>query len=57
MPDRNETITTADGAISLFTVECLGNCDHAPCLQIDGVDRGPVTAEAAAALVREIRGR
>ena len=33
------------GAFTLVTVECLGNCDHAPCLQIDGVDRGPVTPE------------
>jgi NADH-quinone oxidoreductase subunit E len=47
--------TTPDGAITLVTAECLGNCDHAPCLQIDGVDHGPVTAEAAAALVEELR--
>jgi NADH-quinone oxidoreductase subunit E len=49
--------TTPDGAVTLVTVECLGHCDHGPCLQIDGLDRGPVTAESAAALVREIRGR
>ena len=49
--------TTADGAITLVAVECLGNCDRAPCLQIDGVDRGPVTRDSAAAIVREIRGR
>jgi NADH-quinone oxidoreductase subunit E len=49
--------TTADGAVTLVTVECLGNCDHAPCLQIDGVDRGPVTRDSAAAIVRELRGR
>ncbi len=47
--------TTPDGAISLAAVECLGNCDHAPCLQVDGVDLGPVTREAAAALIRELR--
>jgi NADH-quinone oxidoreductase subunit E len=47
--------TTADGAFTLVTAECLGNCDHAPCLQIDGVDHGPVTAEAAGALIEELR--
>lgn len=49
--------TTPDGAITLVAVECLGNCDHAPCLQVDGLDRGPVTKEEAAAIVKEIRGR
>ncbi|MEN6560653.1 MAG: NAD(P)H-dependent oxidoreductase subunit E [Acidobacteriota bacterium] len=48
--------TTPDGAISLAAVECLGNCDHAPCLQVDGVDRGPMTREAAAALIKELKG-
>jgi formate dehydrogenase subunit gamma len=49
--------TTADGAVTLVTVECLGNCDHGPCLQVGGCDRGPVTAEFAASLARELRGR
>jgi NADH:ubiquinone oxidoreductase subunit E len=49
--------TTADGAVTLVAVECLGRCDHGPCLQIDGVDRGPVTADEAAAILREVRGR
>jgi NADH-quinone oxidoreductase subunit E len=46
--------TTSDGRITLETVECLGNCDHAPCLQIDGVDHGPVTRDCAAALIGEL---
>jgi NADH-quinone oxidoreductase subunit E len=46
--------TTADGRITLITVECLGNCDNAPCLQIDGVDHGHVTRETAGALLREL---
>jgi len=49
--------TAADGSVTLVIVECLGNCDHAPCLQIDGVDHGPVTRETAASLVRELKGR
>lgn len=46
--------TTPGGRITLVTVECLGNCDQAPCLQIDGVDRGRVTCESAAALIEEL---
>jgi NADH-quinone oxidoreductase subunit E len=47
--------TTTDGAITLLTAECLGHCDHAPCLQVDGVDHGPVTRETVAALIEEIK--
>ncbi len=49
--------TTSDGRFTLLTVECLGNCDHAPCLQVDGVDRGPMTREAAETLVRELEAK
>jgi NADH-quinone oxidoreductase subunit E len=48
--------TTPDGAISLAAVECLGNCDHAPCLQVDGTDQGPMTRERVAALIKELQG-
>lgn len=48
--------TTPDGSISLAAVECLGNCDHAPCLQVDGVERGPMTRDAVAALLEELKG-
>lgn len=47
--------TTPDGAIHLAAVECLGHCDHAPCLQVDGVDHGPVSRETAAALLEELK--
>jgi NADH-quinone oxidoreductase subunit E len=47
--------TTTDGAITLLTAECLGHCDHAPCLQVDGVDHGRVTRETVAALIEEIK--
>jgi len=49
--------TTSDGRITLAAVECLGNCDHAPCLQVDGVDRGRVTRETAEALLRELEAK
>jgi NADH:ubiquinone oxidoreductase subunit E len=38
--------TTADGKFTLVTAECLGNCDRAPCLMVDGEDYGPVDTEA-----------
>ncbi len=37
--------TSTDGLFTLLTVECLGNCDHAPCLMINDEDHGPVTKE------------
>lgn len=47
--------TTPDGAITLVTAECLGHCDHAPCLQVNGVDHGPVTRETVAAIIEELK--
>jgi NADH-quinone oxidoreductase E subunit len=32
--------TTSDGRFTLLTVECLGNCDQAPCLMVDTDDHG-----------------
>jgi NADH-quinone oxidoreductase subunit F len=48
--------TTPDRLFSLKKVECLANCDMAPCLQIneDFVDR--VTTEQAVGLVDQIKG-
>jgi NADH-quinone oxidoreductase subunit E len=39
--------TTPDGRFTLETVECLGHCDHAPCLMVNDDDYGPVTPAAA----------
>lgn len=47
--------TTPDGRFTLVTAECLGHCDHGPCLQIDGLDHGPVSPESAAALIEELK--
>lgn len=38
--------TTPDGKYTLVTVECLGNCDHAPCLMVNDDDFGPVSRAA-----------
>jgi NADH-quinone oxidoreductase subunit E len=47
--------TTADGAFTLVTAECLGNCDRAPCLQVDGEDHGPVDAVTLMSLLAALR--
>jgi formate dehydrogenase subunit gamma len=38
--------TSADGALTIEPVYCLGNCALAPALMLDGVLRGRITAEA-----------
>jgi NADH-quinone oxidoreductase E subunit len=38
--------TTPDGRYTLLAVECLGNCDHAPCLMVNDEDYGPVSRDA-----------
>jgi NADH-quinone oxidoreductase subunit E len=38
--------TTADGVFSLVEVECIGACDKAPAIMIDGDHHGPVTPES-----------
>jgi NADH-quinone oxidoreductase subunit E len=45
--------TTSDGRFTLLTVECLGNCDQAPCLMVDEDDHGRVQKEQ----LDEILGR
>jgi NADH-quinone oxidoreductase subunit E len=37
--------TTSDGRFTLLVTECLGNCDHAPCLMVNDEEHGPVTGE------------
>ena len=47
--------TTADGAVTLEPVYCLGNCALAPSVMVDGRLRGRVNADAASALANELR--
>lgn len=48
--------TTADGAITVQEVQCLGYCDAAPCVQVDADrTRGPLTPDDAAGLLEELR--
>ena len=46
--------TTADGKFTLETVECLGNCDHAPCLMVNDDDYGPVTRDAVEGILKRL---
>jgi len=48
--------TTADGAITLRAVECLGGCSTPTIVAVDGRYRQSVTPEDAAEIVREVRG-
>jgi len=46
--------TTPDGKFTLVTVECLGNCDHAPCLMINDDDYGPATREMIDGILKRL---
>lgn len=48
--------TTADGMFTLTTVECLGNCDRAPCVTIDGEEHGSVDPAAIDGLLSSLEG-
>lgn len=47
--------TSADGAVTLEPVYCLGLCASAPALMIDGEVHGRATGEMAEALLAEVR--
>jgi NADH-quinone oxidoreductase subunit E len=49
--------TTADGAVTLRAVECLGGCGYATVVAVDNRYRQHVEPEDAAAIVEDIRGR
>ena len=46
--------TTPDGRITLEFAECLGGCDFAPCLLVDGVLHKDLTEEKIDALVASL---
>jgi formate dehydrogenase subunit gamma len=48
--------TTADGAITLEAVYCLGNCACAPAVMVDGELRGRVTEASLGAMVTTAGG-
>ena len=48
--------TTADGLFTLLPAGCLGLCDIAPALMVDGEAHGELTTEKLDALIEGIRG-
>jgi NADH-quinone oxidoreductase subunit E len=48
--------TSADGAVTLRTVECLGGCGWATVVAVDNRHRLHVQAEDVAGIVKELRG-
>jgi NADH-quinone oxidoreductase subunit E len=44
--------TTADGKFTLLPIVCLGHCDHAPALLLDGELHGDVTPAALDAMLQ-----
>jgi NADH-quinone oxidoreductase subunit E len=48
--------TTADGLFTLLPAGCLGLCDRAPAVMIDGVVHGELTGDRLDALIEGIRG-
>lgn len=49
--------TTADGAVSLKAVECLGACVDAPVLDVDKTYHGRLTAEKTAQLLADLQAQ
>jgi NADH-quinone oxidoreductase subunit E len=49
--------TTADGLFTLLPAGCLGLCEKAPAIMIDGEAYGDLTPEKLDALIDGIRGR
>ena len=47
--------TTKDGIFSLVEVECVGSCDKAPAIMIDGDHHGPVTPESLREILNTYR--
>ncbi|MGH3005135.1 MAG: NADH-quinone oxidoreductase subunit NuoE [Gaiellaceae bacterium] len=48
--------TTADGEVTLRTVECAGGCGWGTVVSVDHRYREPVRAEDVAGIVKELRG-
>ena len=46
--------TTADGRITLATVECLGSCGTAPVVMVNGAYQENMTAEKLDALIKDM---
>ncbi len=45
-----------DGEFSIDTGECLGLCEQAPCVLVDGKAYGDITPEMVDQIIKELRG-
>jgi NADH-quinone oxidoreductase subunit E len=53
--EEDNSLTTADGFISVRTVACFGQCALAPVIQIDGSIRSSMTAGRLIAMLRKLK--
>lgn len=49
--------TTEDGMFTLLPVCCIGYCDHAPAMLINGKLYGPLTPRAIDGILQKLRGQ
>jgi NADH-quinone oxidoreductase subunit E len=47
--------TTADGVFTLLPTACIGQCDHAPAMLINGIPYGSLTPDRIDAVLEELR--
>lgn len=47
--------TTLDGMFTLLPVACIGYCDHAPAMLVNGVPHGPLTPERIDEILETLR--
>jgi len=52
----NSGETTEDGQFSIDTAECIGLCEMAPCILVDGERYGDITPEMVDQILEELRG-
>lgn len=48
-------LTTADGRLTLLPIVCLGACDRAPAMMVDGDLHGPVSPENVGQILERYR--
>lgn len=54
--EANSGDVTEDGQFSIDTAECIGLCEMAPCILVDGERYGNITPEDVDRILTELRG-
>jgi NADH-quinone oxidoreductase subunit E len=47
--------TTGDGLFTILPVACIGHCDHAPAILVNGVPHGPLTPEKIDEIIHALK--